>query len=195
MLRGQTTGFEHGIETVVGGYQVTFEIDPLRFLDDHFRHMAAVEMGGHAEEGVHGAIGIRGHEHQAFSGMARGVHALHCVAVDTVVLEILDIETAGDVLGHAAGEIGFAAELGDGDHAVGRTAATGHLLMAVAEVFLQVQLSLLVDQRHHALAYAEGAHDRRFHVVFDIDQCIAERVYIVFFHYLLLYIQKVGESS
>jgi hypothetical protein len=102
--------------------------------------------------GVHGALGIRGHQHQALAGDARG-QAIGTIVGDPGGGQIAQVEMPVVVVGHPARVVAAAAEAAQRDHGVGARAAAGApgQRQVVAEGVEQLLLAGCVDQGHHPL--------------------------------------------
>jgi hypothetical protein len=125
---GDPLGLDRSRARRVGCDQIAFGIEPVRIAQCLLDQLLGREVAAHAQEGAHGAVAVRRHQHHAAPGVALillgvviGVHA----ALD----QILHIEVSQLVVGDLAGIEALPAELAEGDDGVGRRAARAALMM------------------------------------------------------------------
>ena len=140
-----------------GGGEITLDIEPGRSGQGLEIEILGGELLADAEKGVHGALGVRRDQHQAFARDPRG-QAMDTIVSDAGRGEVVQIEVAVVVVGHLAGVVGATTETAQRDDGIGRGAAAGALCQrqVAVEGGEQLLLAGLVDQGHHALLDAVG---------------------------------------
>ena len=156
--------------------QIAFEIGDRRARDDAVVDIAGVEILGGAEEGVHGALAVRRHQHVAAPG-GRAVRRRRSIEGDAGSPNIVGEYAAERIVLDPPDEGGPRAEARHADDGVGRRPAGNfhrrpHGIVDAAG-------ARFVDERHRPFAHGMTEEEIILGAGDDIDNRIAEAENIV----------------
>ena len=91
--------------------------------------IAAIKLGTHTQKRIHGAVGIRSYEHQAFPGNAARQRFCIKAGIDPGFMQITGEYLSGHVTGNPAIQVCTGTQLRQCNNGICRGTATGHFLM------------------------------------------------------------------
>src|SRR5262249_29947653 len=132
--------------------QVALQIDDAGGGHERWVHLATTELWADAEEGVHGALPVRGHEHEAAAGGLASLDGRRGGEGDACGADVMAEDAAELVVCGLADEAGTATKRSDTDDGVGAR-ATGNLNRRAHDV-IELRRGRCVHKLHAALGVA-----------------------------------------
>jgi hypothetical protein len=143
---------------------------------------AAVQLSSGTQEGAHAAFGVRGDEHQASAGLTVLGTGVREVGGHTVAHQVFCVEVAQLVVRDPTRVKCFAAQLCQRHHGIARRTSAVAASRLTRHVLEQSRAAGAVDQSHVALVYTHLGKVLVKHLVFGVDQGVADGVQVVVGH-------------
>ena len=144
-------GFHHRLTRVFAVPEIAFEEQVIGPLNHVVINVVFVQLGRGTEIGVHGALGIRGHQNDRDTGIV-AVAGRCDRGDDAECFHVLAVEPARLVIADATDKSGAAAKRRDPGHGIGDRTAGRH--GGRRDALIELTRAGLVDQSHRALVHA-----------------------------------------